>query len=382
MPELPEHRWARDAETLAELATQMAAAEWIALDSEANSMFVYRERVCLIQLNVGGALWLVDPLALTEGLPAERRGEPLAALAGPLADPRIRVWMHGGGNDVTGLERDFGLRMTNVFDTQQAASFLGWARTGYAAVVEAVCEVRLAKDHTQYDWGQRPIDAGALRYALDDVVHLPAIGVELERQIAAADLVEELDIANHALSQATANPAGFDPSRMWKLKGATELRSDRLPVLAALYAWRDAKGEALDHPPGRLIANEPLVHLAAHAPRDADALRRSRIRGAFVRAHADELLEVIRRALAEPPPVPSRDDRRKRPPASVANRDKALRGWRREEAERRGLPAHVVLPPRALDWLATHGRAGLADCPELGRKRLARYGDELERLLG
>src|SRR5690606_8507218 len=127
MSELPEHSWVRDAAALAELAAALREAPWVGLDSEANSMFAYRERVCLIQLNVGGSLWLIDPLALA------RADATLAELAAPLADPELRIWLHGGGNDVAGLARDFDLQLTNVFDTQQAASFLGWQRTGYAA---------------------------------------------------------------------------------------------------------------------------------------------------------------------------------------------------------------------------------------------------------
>lgn len=381
MSELPDHSWVRDAAALAELADAMASAPWIALDSEANSMFAYRERVCLIQLNVGGSLWLVDPLALTEAMDAEARAEALDALAAPLANPKLRIWMHGGSNDVAGLTRDFGLSFANLFDTQQAASFLGWPRTGYAAVVEEICGVKLAKEHTQHDWGLRPIAVEALRYALDDVIHLPEIGVELHSRIRAADLEEELELANRSVEQITASDGGFDPGRMWRLKGATELRSDRLPLLAALHAWRDHKGRELDFPPGRLIANEPLVLLAARAPRDAESLRRTRLRGAFVREHGEELLEVINKAFVEPPEVPAKT-KRKRPPGSVAARDKALRSWRRDEAERRELPAHVVLPPRALEWLATRGAGTLEECPELGAKRIARYGATLRELCG
>ncbi|HLT39714.1 MAG TPA: ribonuclease D [Enhygromyxa sp.] len=373
MSELPEHSWVRDAAALAELAAALREAPWVGLDSEANSMFAYRERVCLIQLNVGGSLWLIDPLALA------RADATLAELAAPLADPELRIWLHGGGNDVAGLARDFDLQLTNVFDTQQAASFLGWQRTGYAAVVEAVCEVPLAKEHTQYDWGRRPIDAEALRYALDDVIHLPEIGAELSGLIRAADLEEELELANRSIEQARAHEHGFDPTRMWKLEGATQLRGDRASVLAALYAWRDQKGRELDFPPGRLIANEPLVYLASRAPTDAEALRRIRLRGAFMREHGDELLEVIRKALADPPALPERPKRKRNPAAQVA-RDKALRSWRREEAERRELPAHVILPPRALQWIATYGAAALDQCPELGAKRIERYGATLRRL--
>jgi ribonuclease D len=375
--ELPEHHWVRDAAALAELGAALREAPWVALDSESNSMFAYRERVCLIQLNVGGTLWLIDPPALTD----HRNAEALTALAVPLADPALRIWLHGGGNDVAGLKRDFGLRFANVFDTQQAASFLGWQRTGYAAVVQELCGVELAKEHTQYDWGQRPIADEALRYALDDVLHLPEIGLELHSLIRAADLEEELELANRSIEQATAAEQGFDPARMWKLKGASELRPEQVCVLAALHAWRDQKGRELDYPPGRLIANEPLVHLARRAPQDAQALARVRLRGAFVREYGAELLEIIRKALADPPELPAKPKRKRTPAAEVA-RDKALRSWRREEAERRELPAHVILPPRALDWLAANGAGALQECPELGGKRIERYGEVLRRICG
>jgi ribonuclease D len=377
---LPEHTWVRDTIALAELAAALSEAKWVALDSESNSMFAYLERVCLLQLNVDGQLWLVDPFALAgAGSRPQAGAEALAPLAAPLADPRLRVWVHGGEYDVACLKRDFSLTLRNLFDTQQAASFLGWQRTGYAAVVEELCGVKLAKDHAQYDWGTRPIDAHALRYALDDVVHLPEIGAELQSRIAAADLDEELAIANRSVEEAAAHESGFDPLRMWRLKGALELRKDRHAVLAALYAWRDQKGRDANFPPGRMIANEPLVALAARAPTEHAELRRVRLRPAFVREHGDELLGVISKALEDPPEVPQRS-RRERPSARAAARAKLLKDWRRQEAERRELPMHVVVPPRAMEWLIENGCERIDECPELGPKRVARYRDELQRL--
>ncbi|PRP90028.1 Ribonuclease D [Enhygromyxa salina] len=378
MAQLPDHSWVRDADALAQLAAALREAPWVALDSESNSMFVYSERVCLLQFNVGGELWLLDPFALAGDGPEP---ETLAPLAEPLANPDLRIWVHGGEYDVACLKRDFSLRLTNVFDTQQAASFLGWRRTGYASVVEAVCGIKLAKEHTQYDWGRRPIDASALRYALDDVVHLPEVGAELVGLIADADLNEELEIANRGVTEAAAHDNSFDPARMWRLKGINDLRKDRLGLLAALYTWRDQKGRELDYPPGRLIANEPLVQLAKRAPTDHAALRRARLRASFARSHGAELLEVIEQALREPPKVPERPAKQ-RPPAREAARAKAIKSWRREEAERRELPPQVVLPPRALAWLVSHDGAelDLDQCPELGAKRAARYGATLRQL--
>ena len=44
--------------------------------------------------------------------------------------------------------------LTGLFDTQQAASFLGWNRTGYASVVEAVCGIKLAKSADEVTLGE------------------------------------------------------------------------------------------------------------------------------------------------------------------------------------------------------------------------------------
>ncbi|MCA9699377.1 MAG: HRDC domain-containing protein, partial [Myxococcales bacterium] len=286
---------------------------------------------------------------------------------------------HGGEYDVACLKRDFELSLTNLFDTQQAARFLGWSRTGYAAVVEAVCGVELAKAHTQHDWGRRPIDALALGYALDDVVHLPEVGAELLAQIEAADLREELELANKSVAEAEAHDNRFEPARMWKLDGANTLRGDRLALLAALYAWRDQKGRELDRPPGRLIANEPLMQLARKAPRDAPSLGRVRLRRSFAVSHGEELLALIDRALREPPGIPPKPRKPKRAPAERA-RHRALQAWRREEADRRQLPQQVVLPKQALDWLAREGADDLVACPQLGPGRIGRYGSILQRL--
>ncbi|HTM19216.1 MAG TPA: hypothetical protein VL172_01870, partial [Kofleriaceae bacterium] len=64
MPTDSEHQWIDQPEQLGEVAAAMAAAPWVALDTESNSMFVYRERICLVQINAGGRLFVLDPLAL------------------------------------------------------------------------------------------------------------------------------------------------------------------------------------------------------------------------------------------------------------------------------------------------------------------------------
>src|SRR5690606_25434456 len=112
MAQLPEHDWVRDAAGLAELAATLRGAAWIGLDSESNSMFACRGRVCLLQLNVGGRRWLIDTLALA-GPDAAAWGEALAPLDAALVGSGAQIWIHGGEYDVACFKRDFSISLTN-----------------------------------------------------------------------------------------------------------------------------------------------------------------------------------------------------------------------------------------------------------------------------
>ena len=55
--------YVRDLPALEELLECIRAAEPVALDTEADSLHNYFEKVCLIQLSLGSEHYLVDPLA-------------------------------------------------------------------------------------------------------------------------------------------------------------------------------------------------------------------------------------------------------------------------------------------------------------------------------
>lgn len=375
MPEA-EHVWVVDGAGVTRLAERLARAAWVALDTESNSMFVYRERLCLVQLHLPDGLVLVDPLALLE-----REGpQALEPLRGPLARSDRPLYLHGGEYDVGVFRRDLGTTLGGIWDTQQAAAMLGFARTGYGAMVEALLGVTLEKAYSQYNWATRPLDPGAERYALDDVRYLPALAQALQERVRDADLVEEVAIANAAVAEASWS-GGFDPGGFWRVKGVRELRPAGLAVLASLWTWRDGIARAENLPPGRLVNNELLLALARNAPTNFQLLKRIGVRGAVLARHGESLIAAVRAATQDPPPLPARPRAREVGPEEEA-RETRLKDWRRSEAERRGVPLQVVLPAKALEHLKAHGAGDLASVPQLGAKRIARYGETLQRLAG
>ncbi|PKN55498.1 MAG: hypothetical protein CVU56_21160 [Deltaproteobacteria bacterium HGW-Deltaproteobacteria-14] len=371
---LPKHTWVVDPQGLDRLARAVADAPWTALDTESNSMFVYQERVCLMQFNAGGELFVVDNLALPLGPDA------LGPLHAALSDPARVLYVHGGEYDVACLKRDYGLALPRVFDTQQAASLLGFERTGYGSIVRDLLDVDLPKEHTQHNWGRRPVDPDALRYALDDVLHLPVIARLLEGHVRDADLAEEVAIACDAVCEASAHNSDFDPLRVYRIKGLEDLDRRQQGVLYAVYAWRDQAAAQADVPPGRFLASAALPSLARRAPTDVGELKKTaarRIAGRF----GDELVRVIRAALDDPPALPERP-RRPPPDPAVRKREQKLKQWRQREAAKRGVTLAVVLPARALEHLAHNGAADLTAVPQLGPKRISLYREDLERIAG
>jgi ribonuclease D len=376
----PQHTWIDTATALPHVAEALARAPWIALDTEANSMFVYRESMCLMQINAGGELFVIDTLALLAN--ETGRGEGASAALDPLKAQLQRedrpCYLHGGEYDVCIFKRDFGIHIGGVWDSQQAASFLGWEKTGYGAVVERICQVTLDKAYTQYDWGTRPLDPNALRYAVDDVVWLPRVCDHLRAEITQADLDEELAIANRAVASTLWN-GGFDPGGFWRIKGVRELRPHSLAVLAALHAWRDVLARQHNKPPGRVLNNESMLAVARNAPTNFQLLKRIGVRGWILSAHGEDLIATIKNAQTDPPELPPRPRQREVLPIEE-ERETRLKDWRRAEAERRAVPLQVVLPAKALEYLKQHGAGDLAAVPQLGGKRIAIYGERLREL--
>lgn len=366
--------WVDTVGSLAPLEPIIESADELALDTESNSMFAYQERICLLQLapvwhagQTEAPLIVLDPIALgVAGLGVLKRW---------FATGR-RTLMHGGEYDVAVLKRELGVGPALVFDTQAAASMLGFQRTGYVNLVEELLGVTLAKEHQQFDWGRRPVPGGPRRYAFDDVRYLPELTRILESMASDHDLVEEISLACEAVTEALAHAPLAEAERFWRVAGKVKISVEALPRLHSLFVWREREAMARDIPPGRLVPNDVLASLALRPPRDANALANRGLPKKLAAERADLIIEAARQGSDEVPQKPRAD----RPDPLLKKRETALKQWREAEATRRGVTIQAVLPAKALDALA-HGVA-LDQAPQLGQKRIARYGAELARVLG
>jgi ribonuclease D len=294
---------------ITELAERASAGGKIAIDTEFVSERRYQALLCLVQVAVpdpdakgGVRTEVLDPI---EG---ELDFSPLARV---LADPDVEVLMHAGRQDVGILRRSWDTDVTNVFDTQVAAGFLGFGnQEGYESLVRKVLKVKLKGSEGFTKWDRRPLTAQQLEYAGDDARLLLALGDELERRLAERGRLEWAREESRALEDVNDER---DADRSYdRLPRLSRLSDAARAVARELVEWREQEARVADRPPGSVLPDQALVELARRTPRDKNGLEQ--IRGlppqTLHRRGGDLLAAIARgRERTAPPPPPEASPR-------------------------------------------------------------------------
>ena len=313
------------------------------------------------------------------GLDGPLQGEPLAEV---LADPLIEVVVHAGRQDIALLRRTLRCEVSNIFDTQVAAGFLGMpAQSSYDTLLSEMLGVRLAKSASFTRWDARPLSAEQLSYAREDVVHLTALAAELERRLEETGRLqwarEECEFLERVSDERDLDTIF---SRLPRVRGMSAPSQN---IARELVAWRERTAQERDKPVQSVLGDAALVEIAKRKPTSARKLED--IRGVAqnsLRKRGSELLEAVQRGLQaahEPlesdprPPQPRPDD------VPLIALCEALVRARAREA---GL-AYELLAARAdLQAIVIAQRAGeRADVRTLRGWRAELVGNELLELL-
>lgn len=357
------------------LCESLATQSLIAVDTEADSLYSYFEKLCLVQFSTRTRDYIVDPLALSL--------EPLAPL---FADARIEKVFHAAEYDILCLKREYPFAFANIFDTMMAARILGWKRVGLGNILQERFGVTLNKKMQRADWSRRPLTAEQLAYARQDTHYLLALRdmqmAELERRGHLEEAREEFE----RLTRVEPTPRRFDPEAYWHIKGARELDPPRLGALRELYRWREEQARREDRPPFKILADALLIQLAHALPTTPTALAQLGISEGTLRRYSRALLTAIARGAATKqrarPQPRGRADEMLDPAARA--RLNQLKEWRKQHAEARGVDNDVIVSndvlyiiaranPRTLD--------ALAEATGLGPWKLRTYGAEILHVL-
>jgi ribonuclease D len=365
------------AEGFSRAMQRLRQAPRLAVDIEADSLYHYYEKVCLIQVSTDADTYILDPLAV-HGV-----GE-----LGPLMrDASVEKVFHAAGYDIYCLRRDYGFSFANIFDTHIAAQLLGCRFLGLNVLMDQFLGILHSKRRQRDDWSRRPLAAEQLEYAAMDTRHLLRLRDSLEAELRRKGRLSWAREEFEAAAAAERSDREFDPQGFRRIKGSGDLPTEHLAVLRALYLLRDKTARLLDVPPFKVINNSVLLDLARRPPRSQrEIFGRKGISYRIARKFSSEILRTIAEAKRQGPrPVEAPPPSNWKPPDREARRRlEALKTWRHAAAERLDLHVGVVFPANLLENLASAPPGdleGLAGLPGMRQWRVREFGEEVLRLL-
>ena len=240
-------------EKLARFLPTLRQASWVAVDTEADSLHAYPEKLCLIQISTAAGDRLVDPLA---GFPLN---ELLAALAGH------QLIMHGADYDLRLLSKHHEFIPSTIFDTMLAARLLGQTKFGLGDLVERHLGVKLEKGPQKANWALRPLSERMEKYARNDTHYLRALSEHLASELRSLGRLSWHQEWCARLIVESSKPVEIDKNTVWRMKGANKLGRPALAVLKSIYYWREKEATVSDRPPFFILSHHVAIEVAATA---------------------------------------------------------------------------------------------------------------------
>ena len=335
----------------------------VAVDMEADSMYHFQVKVCLVQMATEKSTIVIDPLQV-------KNLSPLKPL---FSNPDIKKIFHGADYDVRSLFRDFTIEINNLFDTELACRFLGIKETGLEAVIEKYLNITLDKKCQKKDWSKRPLPQEMIDYAAGDVKYLLTLAQvcekELEKKCRLAWVLEECD----ALSKVRSVLSDEEPFFL-KFKGAGRLKSRSLAVLEALLQFRKSIAKKKDKPLFKIIGNNSIMKITTAKPVTLRRLKGIKaLSGKQINMYGNDLIKVVAGALKIPVL-----------PYKVFGRIKALKSWRASKARALEIDSGMICNNALITFIAIQNpvdRRAIEIIKEMKNWQKKEFGQEIITLL-
>jgi ribonuclease D len=340
------------------------AADFITIDTEFMRESTYWPRLCLVQVAGPAEAAAIDPIAA---------GMDLAPLLALLADRAVLKVFHSARQDIEIFFHMMGAVPAPVFDTQVAAMVCGFGdAVGYETLVGKLAGATIDKTSRFTDWSHRPLTERQIRYALADVVHLRPAYEKLRRRLTRTGrepwLQEEMAVLTDPATYA------LEPAEAWRRIKTRSSDPRFLAILRELAHWREVEAQRRDLPRGRLLRDDALLEIAAHAPRSVEELARTRglsrsMAGGWQGAG---ILAAVERGLAVPPADRPQGEGRRDLPSGIGPTVELLRVLLKMCCEDGGVAQKLVASASDLELIAADDEA---DVPALSGWRRKLFGE-------
>lgn len=234
--------------------------ERIAVDFEGEfSLHQYGEELCLIQIFDGTKYFIIDPFKIDK--------KEIKRL---LETRHVMKLFYDAQSDKALVYKKYNIEINSVFDLMDQVHILEGGSRGLDAMIDKYLNVTVSqkKKFQRHNWTLRPIQEGAIQYALQDVQYLFELKETLMNHITDKNLLDPyLQKVFTKDTRVKINPIpGVKRKREYKKLSRTEKE-----IFDRLFDIRDNQARSLNWPPNNVISNTDLYKIA----KGNDSLERS-----------------------------------------------------------------------------------------------------------
>ncbi|MCX5786193.1 MAG: HRDC domain-containing protein [Elusimicrobia bacterium] len=327
------------------LVPKLAKQKFLALDTESNSLYVYKEQFCLLQIASEHINAVVDTLRVD-----------IRPLLPVFADPKVEKILHSADSDIKVIKASVGGTFENIFDVMVASKYLGMKKCGLESLVGEFFGVALNKKFQKADWGRRPLSKEMLDYAITDVLYLYKLRELLAAQLSEKNRLEEIKDQFRQLARVEPVPFHFDEKGFSRLHNARQLNGRGLAVLRELYLSREVAAIRRNVPSFKIISEDLMLRLAV-APREGienlDIFKG--VTNYVLANHGPWIREALQKGLKVPEVTfPRREVSHEKRVYfdSVKTKFNVLKLWRKTTAAKRNMLPEAILGNDILERIA------------------------------
>ena len=320
-----------DEKDLQSLVKDLKKEKEIAFDIEGNSLYSYHSRICLIQVSTRNKNFIIDVLKMRD----------ISPLKEVFFNPGVLKVLHGSVYDIRMLYHCVGIQITNLFDTEISARFLGEKKTSLATMVEKHFNVKLKKQYQKSNWAIRPLPLEMLEYAVNDTKYLLSLKDRLKEKLVELNrlgwVIEECEALACSVSQPQEEKKKI-------IKGAGKIPEKKIKAVEAIAEIREKIAREKDIPAFKVLDKDTILKIAATEDLDLSKLRKITAKYKIVDTYLIEMLEKIKRSRCA-----KQENRRtfhrhkKTVNPEFPRRVELLQQWRNSKAEKLGIQSYLVL---------------------------------------
>lgn len=339
---------------------------YISIDTESDGLYAYDIKLCLLQIESNGKLYIIDPLAVD-----------ISILKDIFENPEIEKIFHSAYSDISIIKKKEDITFKNIFDIMIASKYIYKKAVSLKNLVKIYFNVDLDKKFQKINWSKRPFNTEILEYAAKDVYYLKKLRDILKDELIKKQVYDEFIYSCELSGKVEARRNIFSIDRYINIANAYHLEDMEKLIFLEMVKKREEIARTLNLPPFKIITNELMIYIAKHYDEIINA-REIKLYNKCIVKNIEWIRKIIEKVFSSELDYLSST----RKTASSTNYEiklKMLKKWRKQISQKANLPCELVIDIKFLKEIAKLEILDKDILKSIGvdEKRIETYGSNL-----